>query len=654
MKNSSLRTKQNLYFVKLFVFLFLSILFIEGTFKLIAFKSLLALESIRIILFSATFSFFIAFLLSFLKPIISKRIILGLIFMIGIYATLQLGFYNFMGNYMSLNSTGDGAGRVFEYIGTFVKYIKWHYYLCLLPFFLLLLFFLIKKQILIYRKKTKLGYLVIIMILILLQCSSTLTLELKFFDSHNQIKTNKELYRKPILIDLSLRQFGVTRFLWRDFIYMVNPIKTKETIIIDEKTNKPIVSNFNRKIDDTAWKAKIAKETNPEIKILDQFYINQAITPKNNQTGLYKNNNLILIMIEAFDMSLINESLTPTLYKMANQGWYFDNFYTPKYSCTTGESEYIALTSIVPIPTVCVPNAYVKNDYSTSIFSLFNQSGYYSSSYHNWTDQFYNRTALHQKMGSTKFYSHDDLNIKMIGGWPSDINLMEEAAPLFINQDKFFSFIITSSTHFPYDFYGGVVAKNWAKVKNLDYPDKMKVYLAKAVELDNALFTLINSLKEKGILDDTVIALFGDHHPLNMPLSYLADASVGIDRYLDFNMDRLPFIIYNSKMTPTKISKTGSTFDILPTLANLFDLNYDPRYYAGKDLFSNEETTVIFPNGSWITDQAMYFAGSGKNKLLLPTVTDEYIQKVNKRVNDYFYVSEQTLKLDYYKYRFAK
>lgn len=69
-----------------------------------------------------------------------------------------------------------------------------------------------------------------------------------------------------------------------------------------------------------------------------------------------------------------------------------------------------------------------------------------------------------------------------------------------------------------------------------------------------------------------------------MEFSYLNAAS-SINRFEDFNIDRLPFIIYNSEITPTKYSNVASTFDILPTIANLFDLNYDPRYYVGKIIF---------------------------------------------------------------------
>ena len=108
-------------------------------------------------------------------------------------------------------------------------------------------------------------------------------------------------------------------------------------------------------------------------------------------SGVFEGKNLILIMVEAFDLSAIREDVTPTLYRLSKEGWYFDNYYTPKYSCTTGESEFIALTSIIPSSSVCTPNTYRNNNYSRALFQLFNQKGYVSTSYHNWNDEFYER-----------------------------------------------------------------------------------------------------------------------------------------------------------------------------------------------------------------------------------------------------------------------
>lgn len=644
--------ERSYYFLKLFLLTFISLIFIEFAFKLIAFKGLLGLELIRIILFSMGSSLLVAFLCSFLKEKFSKIIVLVFIFFVGFYSILQLTFNNLIGNYMSLNaSSGGGLSRVVSQIPEFIGAIKLNYLICIIPFILLLIFFIKDKKIIKYEKPIYLRIVFFIIIIVIVKLLGVLSVNLDVFEDRNQIKSNKELYESPTLIELSLKQFGAFKFFERDLMYMFFP-KNNYSLNIDKSVNKIVEEDYERKIDDTEFKKLIDSETNKDIKELHEYFINKSITPKNEYTGYFKDKNLVLVMIEAFDMIAINEQVTPTLYKMASDGWYFDNYYTPKYSCTTGESEYISETSIIPSSTVCTPNSYINNDYSTSIFNIFKNSGYYVSSYHSWTDEFYSRSKLHANMGSELYLDYKGLEMSNIVGWPLDSEMFNNSYIYYKDKDKFFTFIITSSTHFPYDVDTTVTKKHWDKVKNLDYPDKVKRYLAKSAELDESLKILIENLEKDNKLDDTVIVLFGDHHPLNMESEYLNKYS-NIDRYENFNMDRLPFIIYNSELESKKVNKTASTFDILPTLANLFDLEYDPRFYMGIDTFSNEESIVIFTNGSWITDKCLYNSKNNTYKSLnQEELSDEYISNINKIVNDRFYVSNKILNLNYFKYRF--
>ncbi len=652
------------YQLKMFFCLFLSLIFIEAVFKQLIFKNIFVIEFIRIILFSATISAILSFIGSFVQVKIAKIMILVFIFTMSIYTIGQLAFNNFLGNYMSLNAAGEGGlTRVKQQIIPFIFAIKPSYYICLLPFIILLIMFILNKPFLKKEEFNKLRVVFGFLVILCLHLLSILTLSLNFFQDSNQIKTNKQLYKNPNLIELSLKQFGTVRFLYLDIVYMIKPhdeiadLNFNNELDIDNEldtdTNNDDKSDFNdynRTIDDTAWLELVSNTSDSIIKNLHQYYMAQSITPKNEYTGKFKDKNLILIMVEAFDQIAINEQLTPTLYKLKTEGMYFDNYYTPKYSCTTGESEFIGLTSIIPSNTVCTPNTYKNNIYKTSIFNLFNNSDYFSTSYHNWRDEYYERRILHKSMGSSAYYNYDDLGLKVSKGWPSDYDLFVKAIPYFLDKERFFTFITTVSTHFYYDTESDVVSKHWNKVKDLPYSTKLKSYLAKAIDLDLGLEHLLNELKRTNKLNDTVIVLFGDHHPLNMGMDNLNVLS-SFDRTIDFNDDKLPFIIYNSEESPTVISKTASTFDILPTLANLFDLEYDPRYYMGKDIFSDEETIVIFANGSWITDKAIYFSSTSKYKELDGKLDDNYIKNINKKVNDKFYVSNQTLIKDYFKYR---
>lgn len=635
------------YFWNFFLCIFISLIFIELLFKGISFHTIFDFELLRIILFTLTFSLISSFIFTLFKPLVAKILSCLIVLVMGLYTLLQLNFKNFMGNFMSLSMLGGGgdADRISNEVSTFISSIRLEYYLCFLPLIILIVLFIWKKKWFNYEKPTWKNSLIVIGTIIVVHIISLLTLNVT---PDNQLKDNKELYRFPTLIDISLKEFGTTRFIIRDLFYFIGGSEANNIIDITPPPVEEEPTDYTRHIDDSAWQKLIDNEDDKVIKNLHQYYMSQSITDKNEYTGIFKDKNLVLIMVEALDLAAIDPELTPTLYRLTKEGWYFDNYYAPKFSCTTGESEFIALTSIIPSNSVCTPFTYVNNNYSSSIFNLFNHAGYTSTSYHGWSDNYYPRTKLHKNMGST-FYNSDKLGFSTNGGWTSDLELMKKIYPMFSEDDKFFSFVITVSMHFSYEFDDATTRKNWNQVKNLDTDITMKRYLAKAIEFDQSLEYLISSLEKDNKLDDTVIVLFGDHHPYNLDFDYLAERSP-IDRYEGLNEDRMPFVIYNNTVDAQVISKTASTFDILPTLANLFDLNYDPRYYIGKDIFSDEETIALFPTGSWVTDKAIYIASKNDYELKDNQVNEDYIKNINKILSNKFTASDNTLKKDYFKY----
>ena len=227
--------KKSYYFLKIFTILFISLFYIEIVFRYLAFKNIYSMEIIRIIFFTATTSLVISFFTSLFKEKGAKIMMLLTMLFIGAYAIIQLNFKNFMGNYMSFNAAGDGLGRVGEQIKTFFMYIKPIYLLCLLPLLLLIILFVFAKSILIYEKSNYQTIIKRALIVVLIHLISLSTLYVPFLQNPNQIKDNKSLYKKPILLELSLRQFGIVRFLVRDVIYMFHP--TEQNLIIVD-TNK--------------------------------------------------------------------------------------------------------------------------------------------------------------------------------------------------------------------------------------------------------------------------------------------------------------------------------------------------------------------------------------------------------------------------------
>lgn len=611
---------------------------------------------VRVLLFSLSTSLGI-FVVSQLLPKKLQIIILNLsLYFLAFIAITQVSYRLYMNANYSFRLFFSMASRVDDYAKDFVQYIKLESVTLILPAGVFSVFSWIIRDV----KKIKLKWTKFIFpVLLVLFLHGLGYFSLNWFNQDTLSIKVSELYNNPYIPDLSLNQLGLSRFIIRDtrnLLFGTNEVEEiieiipEEIIVISEPS-------YERVMDDTAWLAKMNEESNETIRVIDEYLMNRPITPKNEYTGIFKNKNLIYIMVEAFDYMAIDAQLTPTLYKLTQEGFFFDHFFVPQYSCATGESEFIGLISLVPRTGICSPNTYLDNTYNTSLFNLFNKAGYFSSSYHNYSDKFYQRTELHQKLGSTFFYNNDDLMIKTLKGWPSDVNLMEEAFKIYGAKEKFFSFIITSSTHFPYDIDSTLGNRYLEEISTLypELPLNVQRYKSKAMELDKSIETLISLLNAQGILDDTVLILYGDHFPLKTDKQVFLDYGDPSNiRSRGFNINILPMIIYNSEVQGQPFSTISSTFDLVPTIANLFDLDYDPRLYFGVDMFDiNQERFVPYASLSWNNELGAYSASNAK---FYPfdennTLSLEEISRISKIIKQNADISYRILKNDYFSYR---
>ena len=141
--------------------------------------------------------------------------------------------------------------------------------------------------------------------------------------------------------------------------------------------------------------------------------------------------------------------------------------------------------------------------------------------------------------------------------WPeSDIEMINTSINDYIDSDKpFMTYYMTVSGHLDYDKESNsIVSKNWDMVKDLDYSDKAKAYLATQIELDRAMESLIKKLDDKGILKDTVIVMLADHYPYGLDLDEINElSSYKRDELFEINHNSL--VIYNSAMKNVNISR---------------------------------------------------------------------------------------------------
>ena len=636
----------------LFIFLFL----LEMLVRLVT-NTFLGYGILRIAISSIIFAILISLISSFFNKRVRK--IFNIIFsiLVTIYTFVEVGLYNYIGFYMGIGNGEQGAKNL-SYISDFFKSLRSQYYLLLIPLVLLILYYIfIDKKFEIQNIKTKNSKNILVSIILICFFSFLYysTLVIDFMQNKLQTISNISLLKYPENSNLSVSQFGVLTYGITDIYSYLFNINGDDNIIINVNKEEEEITDYSRKIDDTAWNKLIENETNKTLNNLNEYFINRDITEKNKYTGIFKDKNLIVILLESVNEIAINKEYFPNIYKIYNEGISFRNNYSPRNNCSTGNNEMAAMTSLYSINNVCTANKYKNNQYPEAIFNMFKSVGYTTTSYHNYTDKYYSRHTIHPNMGSTKFYGVKDLGMEysnVYEEWPSDLTFFETAMPYFINDDKFMAFMTTVTTHQTYNVSSTLGDKYLDLFEDTNYSKNVKRYLSKMTELDKAIGYMLEELERNSKLEDTVIALFADHYPYGL-------TNKDINTVLDYDVnermevDRTPMVIYNSEIEPLVVKKYTSLVDLLPTLLNMFDINYDPRLYIGNDIMSDYVGRVAFVDGSWQDEVGYYKATNGKfietNKQGKTYTVDEILE-INKKISDEQKMSRAAIKNNYFKY----
>ncbi len=363
-------------------------------------------------------------------------------------------------------------------------------------------------------------------------------------------------------------------------------------------------------------KVKDSDYTLKDIVEINDF-IKESKREKSDLQGIYEGKNLILILCESFGPQSIKEDLTPTLYKLSKEGTYFTNYYAPLYPSNTNDSEFMSQTGMMPsIDYGTTSKDFGDNLYPYALANLFKQEGYSVNSYHSHVKSFYSRETLHNSFGFEYLYDKEDLGLVLDGkefnNWIDDSLLFEKVIENTDTSKPFYDFVITTSGHMPYYSGRKEIIENYNKVKKLypTIPDQAAYYYAAQMKLDEGIKVLLEKLEEKGVLEDTVIMLFGDHYPYGIDHQDTLNYFYG-KLENSYDIYKTPFIIYDPTNNGEENDTLASTFDIFPTITSLFNLDDFKAYTVGEDLFVQDDNRyVLFPDYSVLADDFYYDASS--------------------------------------------
>lgn len=412
----------------------------------------------------------------------------------------------------------------------------------------------------------------------------------------------------------------------------------------------------------------LAEQSSGVYAEMDRYVASLTPSKKNAYTGLFEGKNLIFITAEAFSEELLDPELTPTLYRLATKGINFTDYYQPASAGTIG-GEFNNIFGMLPMNGGLSFENMAYNYAPFTMGQQLNKLGYYGVAYHNNDYTYYSRHITHNSLGySEGFYGMGNgLEEEITYCFPeSDLELMEATVDDYINNQPFNIYYMSVSGHSEYtDGSNAMAIKNQDAVAHMtDVSDRIRNYYACNLELEYAVAYLVDRLETAGIADDTVIVIAADHFPYG--LDY--DAALGYMPYLEelyghevttyLERDHNRLIIWSGCLEdeePIIVDDPTFSPDILPTLSNLFGLEFDSRLLAGRDVFSDAEPLIYSVIYDWKTDKGTYRSLTGEfTPASEDTVIPEgYVERINSIVSNKLTFSSRVINYDYYAHVFA-
>ena len=480
-----------------------------------------------------------------------------------------------------------------------------------------------------------------------------------YFYHSNETTTDQAADRFGLLTAMRLEIFAPEEEEETSFVDE-EPEATEDIETEPEATEEtaPVVKEVTYNVLELDFDALNLLTENEKIQAINDYCAGLTGTNKNEYTGMLSDYNLIVLCAESFDTGALHPELTPTLYRLANEGIVFNNYYN-MFPNTTTDGEYALCMGLYPDGTRSKTNASFKasipNNMAFALGNMFqNQKGIQSYGYHNYVGTYYNRNKTHPNMGYTMKFAN--AGMKFTYNWPaSDLEMMEQSVDDYIGQDQFHAYYMTFSGHYRYDTSNNFIAKkNFSAVKDLDYSFAAKAYLSCHVELEKAMAYLMQRLEEEGVADKTAIVLAGDHFPYGLSDSLYSElVGYKIDKFTKFKSTLIFWV--GGLQENIVVNEYCCNVDILPTILNLWGFEYDSRMLAGTDVFSDGPHVAVLKDNSFYTDKVWLNASAGEVRYWVDEseLPENYVEDMIKYIKKKASVSVDILNTDYYGFIFS-
>ena len=386
-------------------------------------------------------------------------------------------------------------------------------------------------------------------------------------------------------------------------------------------------------------------------------------------TGLGQGKNLIVIQVEALQNFPINcfydgQEITPNLNRLIEEegSFYFNNYYQQIGRGNTSDAEFVTNNSLYPSNEESIYKAYTDNTFY-GLPWILRDNGYTSWVFHGYKKEFWNREKAYVNQGFQRFISEEDYEFteEEVSGFGIIDEVFYDQTLKYIkeldsiDEKPFHAFIISLTSHTPFNMPEKFQYLNIRE----EYRDTILGNYLQAIHYaDMALGQFIESLKEEGYYDNSVIAIYGDH----FAITGLNES--GVDLMTDFlgkpydldEMMKVPLIIHVPGLKDNKtISKLGSQLDFLPTILNIMGYENKKGIMFGRDLINYEGETFVAPityvlKGSFIDDETIFYMardGIFKNSTAKEKQSKKKIEDLEPLRDTYELVIEEINKSNY-------
>ncbi|OFI06300.1 lipoteichoic acid synthase 2 [Clostridium acetireducens DSM 10703] len=349
---------------------------------------------------------------------------------------------------------------------------------------------------------------------------------------------------------------------------------------------------------------------------IKKFLNNNTSSDTQKYKGIAKDKNLIVMQVEALQEFVINQKvngqeITPNLNKLASKSMYFNNYFYQIAAGGTSDAEFMSNNSLYPAASGVAYYMYCDNEFNSLSQSL-KKKGYTTAAFHGYRESFWNRNVMYKKMEFDEFFGESSFNVdETIGLGLSDKSFFEQSIPKLKKlKEPYYAFMITLTSHFPFD------GKDYGDFNVGEYEGTLLGDYFKSIHYTDAQIGMfLDELEKEGMLENTIIALYGDH--LAIPKQYEASLAKFLNNEAETftelqwsQLQKVPMMLHFPGDKYKCVNPLYSAeMDLYPTLSNLFDLN--SKNLMGKDLLNSKNGNVIFRDGSFTDGNVFYMCSTG-------------------------------------------